>query len=230
MTQTTDKVSAVDGQWLALDLEAGEHPRLLALLSGEERRRAARLTFPRDRLRYIAAHGQLRELLARRLGCPAREVCLDRGAFGKPFVAGSSLRFSLSRAEHLAFVVFAHGIEVGCDIAWRRDEWVSEAVLRQTFSRAGLARLEGLAPSERAAAFFTVWTCKEALLKGQGYGLLRPPADIDLGGLPPRTCIAMPGDDVKWTLVSRVANGGLHIAVAARGAGRRVDIGRMPTG
>jgi 4'-phosphopantetheinyl transferase len=152
---------------------------------------------------------------------------LQESELGKPFVVGSSLRFNVSHDSDLALYVLAWGIELGCDIAWRDSTIVSPGMMRMVFPAASLPPLEALPAEAQVDAFFTVWTCKEALLKGAGTGLLRSPTEFDIG-LPPRTHIELPGEEAEWALQSRKLRNGLYVAVAARSSSCRVDLGEPP--
>jgi 4'-phosphopantetheinyl transferase len=210
-----------------LDVDRANCAHFLSLLSPQEKARAEHFMMPLHRRRYIAARGRLRELLASSLHCPPREIVLQETELGKPFVAGSSLRFNLSHDSDLALFVLVRGMELGCDIAWRDSTMVSRGMLRMVFPAAALPQLEALPAEAQVDAFFTVWTCKEALLKGAGTGLLRSPAEFDIG-LPPRAHIDLPGEEVEWALLSRRLGNGLYVAVAARSSTCQVDLGELP--
>ena len=69
-----------------------DDPRVLALghaaLPPEEETAERRFASTTLAARYVAAHGALRLLLGRWLGCGPQEVRLFRNAYGKPFVEG----------------------------------------------------------------------------------------------------------------------------------------------
>ena len=134
-----------------LDVPAG---RGEALLSCEERERAARLRSQRDRRRFIAARARLRELLGRRLDIPAAALEIRRGPRGRPQLAGSDWRFSVSHSEDVAIYAFARGREVGVDVEAVRPMPEASAIAGHA-----LADAEG---------FFRWWTRKEALFKALG--------------------------------------------------------------
>src|SRR5271163_2031526 len=68
---------------------------LESTLAGEERARAARFIFERDRDRYIAARGILRDLLGQYLRCAPRSIEFVYGPHGKPAVASAALRAAI---------------------------------------------------------------------------------------------------------------------------------------
>src|SRR5436305_11674445 len=82
--------------WLfRLDVpEAG----LDAVLDPAERSRAAALTGPARRGRFVVAHAAARSIVARYLRIAAHEVCWVRTGNGKPSVTGTGLGVNLSHS------------------------------------------------------------------------------------------------------------------------------------
>lgn len=89
-------------------------------LSEAERRRAERLKSDRQRRRFVASRGQLRRILASRLGISPSDVELEYGQQGKPHLShrmpSRNLRFSVSRSQDVAVIALSTGQEVGVDI------------------------------------------------------------------------------------------------------------------
>ncbi|RVD63647.1 phosphopantetheinyl transferase, partial [Mesorhizobium sp. M4A.F.Ca.ET.029.04.2.1] len=89
-------------------------------LSEEERRRAEGLRLERDRRRFVATRGQLRRILASRLGIAPSDVELEYGRQGKPHLShrmpARDLRFSVSRSGDLAVVALSTRQDIGVDI------------------------------------------------------------------------------------------------------------------
>ncbi|TSD90784.1 4'-phosphopantetheinyl transferase superfamily protein [Mycobacterium sp. KBS0706] len=141
----------------------------LAVLSAEERRRADAFRTDLLRARYVCAHAALRLLLGRTLDLPADRLRFRQNAWGKPELAEGDLRFNLSHSGPWAVVALARGIEVGVDV-----ETVSHPppmeVAGIAYSTAERAALAGLSGPALTAAFYAVWTRKEALAKGIGRG------------------------------------------------------------
>lgn len=141
----------------------------LALLSAEERRRADAFRTDLLRARYVAAHAALRLLLGRTLDVPAEQLRFRQNSWGKPGLTEGDLRFNLSHSGPWALVALARGIEVGVDV-----EAVSHPppleVADIAYSAAERAALAGLSGPALAAAFYAIWTRKEALSKGIGRG------------------------------------------------------------
>src|SRR5512146_1797356 len=71
---------------LALDLPADQLNALVALLDEDEYRRASRYMRQVDRQRFVAAHGQMRAILAGYLGGDPAGLRFDHNEQGKPFL------------------------------------------------------------------------------------------------------------------------------------------------
>lgn len=161
--------------WCArLDLADDALARCYATLAVDERQRSARLRFARDRRRFVAAHGVLRQLLGRYLGTSAERVAYIRSAFGKPALApecAGRIRFNLSHSAGFALVAIAADAELGVDLEHLREASDYPEIARQFFSAAEIEYLRALPPHRYAQAFIACWTRKEAYLKARGEGL-----------------------------------------------------------
>lgn len=157
-----------------------------ALLSDEERRRADRFRKSASRADYIAAHAAMRQILGRYLNQPPGRVRLARDAAGKPVLEDNSpeLSFNLSHSGPWAMLAVTPDRAVGCDIEVMRPEPPYEAG-RMVFSAEEQRSLEAAPEAGRAARFYELWTCKEALLKAMGLGFAREPRGV--AALPGRT-------------------------------------------
>lgn len=149
--------------------------QLASVLLPDEHERAARFHFERDRRRFIAARGRLRQLLGSYAGMPAETVRFQNGAYGKPYlVAGAGqpeLQFSLSHSGEWAMAGFARGAELGVDLEQIRPMPDFRDLARDNFAPDEVAAIEGLAPDRQLDGFFACWTRKEAYVKARGLGL-----------------------------------------------------------
>jgi 4'-phosphopantetheinyl transferase len=159
---------------VALDDDPGSVPALLKLLSGEERVRAARLRTTELRVRFIAAHGAFRRVLARYLDTAADAIRFEQTAFGKPFVAGTPVSFNLSHSDGLALCAITVDGQIGVDVERIRPVTDADDIVKRYFAPLEASEYARLPASERPATFFSTWTRKEAFLKATGLGLQRP--------------------------------------------------------
>jgi 4'-phosphopantetheinyl transferase len=159
--------------WRACLTDSARLASSLATLSAEERQRAERFVFPRDRLAYVLAHGALREVLARYLRTAPEDLEFTVGAQGKPRIVQTftDLRFNLSHSDGLALIAVTRGREVGVDVERVVDDILFEEIARAYFEPQEVWDLRIAPPHERVLRFFELWTRKEASLKASGLGL-----------------------------------------------------------
>jgi 4'-phosphopantetheinyl transferase len=146
-------------------------------LSDAEQARADRFVRHQDQARYVLAHGGLRGVLSRYAGLNPVTLAFQTGPKGKPELLDGqtlphSLRFNLSHSHGRMLVAVAKHLEVGADLEQIRDK-VEVGKLADRFyassEREKVAALSGLGKAQR---FYRYWVAKEAVLKGQGVGLL----------------------------------------------------------
>jgi len=210
--------------WLAfLDTPAF---RFDELLSPEERGRAERFYFQRDRDRFIARRGILRILLGCYLGVEPECVELSRGEKGKPVIAGApggdTLHFNLSHSENMALFAFSSEHEIGVDIEQMRDNVEMAQLVERFFSEKEKEEWRALPESQRKEAFFNGWTRKEAFTKATGEGLTMPLDSFDVSLAPgePARLLGIEGRAnaaSAWTMLDLRPAAGFAAALAIEG-------------
>lgn len=208
-----------------LDVGPGAIRASVALLSEEERDRAARFAFDRDRRRFMAARVHLRELLAVRLGVPPESVEFAYGAHGKPALsprfADADLRFNLSHSDDVGAYVFSRRRDVGIDVERVRAIHDTDDIAAHFFSRRENEAYRSLDRHDKLIGFFNCWTRKEAFVKALGDGVHHPLDSFDVTlapGEPARILRVghIPGDACNWVLCSFVPGPGFVGAVVAQ--------------
>jgi len=167
----------------ALDLPEQALQPLAALLSADERNRARTFRFERDRQRWIARRGLLRQLLGRYLEVNPAELRFVYGPRGKPALpAPEAPVFNLSHSGGIAlFAISAAGsVRLGVDVELIRSDLAHLPLAQRYFSPAEQAALQALPKSQQLAAFFRCWTRKEAFVKALGEGLSVPLDSFDV--------------------------------------------------
>jgi len=148
---------------------------LRAMLDDAELQRADRFRFARDRLQYVVAHGLVRTLLGRYLGEPARRLRFETGPYGKPSLclpaACPKLEYNLSHSGDIVLIAVARGRAVGIDVERWSNDIVYDELAQYCFSPVERAELAAAALSDKAAAFFSGWSRKEAYIKATGVGV-----------------------------------------------------------
>lgn len=201
----------------------GRQAALWDILSQDERARAEKFHFPRDRRRYVVGRGTLRIRLAGYLGCPAATVALSYGEFGKPVLQDpdwqARLSFNLSHSDDLAVLAVAGGAPVGVDI--ERIRPIDGDIALHNFTAAELALLDALPRDAYAAGVLACWTRREAYVKALGAGLSHPPDSFAVSVHPalPARLLRIDGDPAElghWTLAALMAAPGYAAALAVR--------------
>lgn len=151
-------------------IDEAHWPRLAGLLSEEERARAARFRFERNRREYVAAHALKRTMLSAAAGGDPRAWRFAAEPGGKPFVAGGGPHFNLSHCEGLVACAVSADVALGVDVE-PMDRRAPFEIVERNFAEAERAWLLALPETERQRGFFALWTMKEAFIKATGKGV-----------------------------------------------------------
>ena len=204
--------------WRA-DLDPAPAGVCAGILSPDERERAARFHFERDRGRFVICRSLLRRLVSAYTGVAPEAVAFAYGSHGKPQLEqDSALRFNVSHSHAVALLAFARQ-EVGVDVERIRTVLDLAGLARTCFSSAERDRIFSCPPERQAEAFFEYWTAKEACIKAEGGGLSIP---LRRFSIVPRGELAEaevePGVAMgKWSVRRLAAGAGYRAAVAASG-------------
>jgi 4'-phosphopantetheinyl transferase len=201
------------------------------ILSADERARAARFHFSRDRECFTATRALLRTILGGYLDSNPKVLRFQYSENEKPSLTSSQspnpVEFSVSHSGDVALLAFARGRDVGVDVEQLRENFDHAAVARRFFSEQEQHQLAALTPSERYHGFFRCWTRKEAYIKALGSGLSLPLDQFDVS-LKPRdlnALLATRPDSVeasRWSLQEVMVREGYVGAVCVRGHGWRL--------
>lgn len=215
--------------WLvAVEQMAPYAGRLATLLAADERQRAQRFHFARDRQRYVVAHGLLRVLLGSYLGQPPDRLEFVSGPHGKPALSGatgaSPLRFNLAHAPGRLLYAITARREVGVDIEEVRELPAAEPIAERFFSVREREAWRAVPAHAKTAAFFACWTRKEAYLKAIGTGLAMPldAFAVSLAPGEPARLVEVRGDPqaaARWSLRDLPPIPGYAAALAVEGHG-----------
>jgi len=196
------------------------------VLAGDERARADRFYFEKDRQHFIVARGLLRILLGRYLNKQPHRLQFCYGPHGKPALVrelgGDDLRFNLSHSNGLVLYAITRGRELGIDLEYLRS-WVSdEQIAERFFSPREVAALRALPDHARQRAFFNCWTRKEAYIKAKGEGLTLRLDQFEVSLVPgePAALLRTYGDPQeasRWSLRELAPGPGYVAAVAVEG-------------
>ena len=216
----------------ALTLNPGRLARCAALLDGEETARAARFLRRADRDRFIASHAALRSVLVHQLGLPPCALRLSADPTGRPILAepvGTGLDFNLSHSGEVALIGLTRGAKIGVDVEASRPLPDALRIARSHFAPDEAAALEALPLDMREAAFFGLWTRKEAVVKALGVGLSQPLASFSVAVPPePAHLLRIAGGTAPWTLATLDPGPGAFATVAVTAAGVTIRQTALP--
>ena len=154
----------------------------LTILSASELERGNRFKSQLDRMRYLASHHALRNAISNHTGLPPRTLEFLEGPQGKPTLIGAeNFHFNLSHSEGFALIGISRFAEIGVDIEVLHHERDITAIADMVLTNAEQLALQHIAHPERARAFLTCWTRKEACLKALGAGLNISPNALEVG-------------------------------------------------
>ncbi|MFD5093297.1 4'-phosphopantetheinyl transferase family protein [Amycolatopsis thailandensis] len=162
-------------------------PRFLALLDELEQGRYDTYRQDIDKRRFLTGRVLAKTVAAERLGLAVEAVkfdatCEDCGKpHGRPRIPDAPLMLSISHSGDLIGVAATAGTAVGLDVetATRRAE---DSLMEYALTPTEQAAISGLSDEQRATAFFTYWTRKEAVMKATGKGLKIPLQSITFSG------------------------------------------------
>ncbi len=149
---------------------------LAADLSPDERDRAARFVFHRDRRDYTVAHAMLRRVLSCYHPVEPRAWQFETAPGGKPtlsepFARESGLSFNLSHTTGLVACAVTRGDDVGVDVESLDRAARARELAQRYFAPAEAKALGAMGAEPCRQRFIEIWTLKEAYVKALGTGL-----------------------------------------------------------
>jgi 4'-phosphopantetheinyl transferase len=206
-------------------------------LDDDERSRAARFYFSRDRDRFVVARGVLRALLGRYLNRAPESLAFSYSTHGKPALVSEPgadpICFNLSHSHGAALYAVTRSCEVGIDLEFIRCDLEAEQIAERFFSPNEIVALRALPPSLKRYAFFLCWTRKEAYIKARGEGLSMSLDQFDVSltpGEPAALLSTNPDSDeaLRWFLRNLTPAPGYAAALAIRGRDRTLSCWQWP--
>ncbi len=147
----------------------------LNLLSADERQRADKFHFEKDRSRFIVRRSMLRKLLSSYLDMPPVELNFVYNNFEKPALELEiPIRFNSSSSKGIGMVAITLTARIGIDIEFVDAAFPKLEIAEKYFSTDEVSAIRDLQPELQTAAFFDCWTKKEAYIKAVGDGMSHP--------------------------------------------------------
>jgi len=211
--------------WYAsLKCSLAREESLLDTLAADERARASRFRFNRDRSRFVIGRGLLRAILGKYLRIAPMNISFAYGVNGKPTLAAPvcDLYFNMAHTQEVVLYAVARGHDVGVDIEYIHPLPTIQRVASLVLSLREYTCWQALPEHRRQDAFFSYWTHKEAFVKGLGDGLARPLSDVDVT-VPSKEgsqALHIDGDvseSADWSIYNLESPAGYAAALAVRG-------------
>jgi 4'-phosphopantetheinyl transferase len=136
-------------------------------LNAAERTRCLHYRQHASRVRFAETRLALRALLGERLGTAPDAVAFVAGEHGKPHLEGDVLHFNVSHAGRHALIALSDAAPVGVDLECIDRERAFDDLAEQFYSLQECAACKG-----NPEMFFQLWSCKEAVVKAWGTGIL----------------------------------------------------------
>lgn len=149
----------------------------LGCLESARRKSVLKKAGENDRINALLSKLLLLSELEKRSGIPMKKLSFEKGAYGKPYLKGSGLFFSLSHTKGAIAVAFSEDGEIGIDIESR-----SRRINERMFERA--LSVEERKNAKTSEDFLRLWVRKEAFLKRLGIGITRDLKTISAETLP----------------------------------------------
>jgi 4'-phosphopantetheinyl transferase len=224
--------------WRAsLDQPKSQSESFLHTLAADERARAGRFYFERDREHFIVARGVLRAILGRYLNRVPECLAFCYGAHGKPAFAedtgADAIRFNVSHSHGVALYAVTRGREVGIDLERIRFDLAVMEIAERFLSRREVATLRTLPTEAQRQAFFRCWTRKEAYIKARGGGLSLALDQFDVSLAPGEPAAVLgtqrdPSEACRWSLQEITVAPDYVAALAVAGHGWRLACWQWP--
>jgi 4'-phosphopantetheinyl transferase len=199
------------------------------LLAPDEVAHADRYYFEQHRCRFTVARAAMRQILSCYAAVAPREIVFRYGTRGKPELSGKlrGITFNMSHSNEAALFAVTRRSALGVDIELVNREIRFAEIARGFFSATEVRCLEMLPPGERADAFFSCWTRKEAYIKAVGEGLSIPLRNFDVAFGPsiPAALLAVrgrSGERERWRMYDIEAPEGYKAALVAEGKAHQI--------
>jgi len=207
------------------------------VLADDERARADRFHFEKDRGHFIVARGVLRAILGSYLKLVPERVRFGYGSHGKPALAGDggidAIKFNVAHSDGVALYAVARGRDVGIDVERVRSDLAVVEIAERFFAPGEVAEIRSLPAEARRQAFFRCWTRKEAYVKARGEGLSLPLDQFDLSLAQPDPGVAPlpqrePFGAATWSFWELAPAAGYVGALAVEALGWRLACWQWP--
>jgi 4'-phosphopantetheinyl transferase len=160
---------------LNVEPEESLFSKLSSVLSTDEKVRADRFVFDKDRNMFVAVRGTLRFLLGRYCDVHPNDIVFSYNSYGKPQLEfpKHDIQFNISHSQNIAVLVFAFAT-VGIDVEYQEPKFASVKIAERFFSTIEVEELKSASERDMIKLFFDCWSRKESYIKAKGMGISLP--------------------------------------------------------
>lgn len=171
------------------------------LLSEDEKLRANRFYFEKDKNNFIVTRGILRTLLGKYINQDSDKITFKYNNYGKPIIISNNIQFNLSHSKNLVLYGFSENLKLGVDIEFMREKVSYNNIAERFFSDYELKSLNSIPEPLQKEAFFNGWTRKEAYIKLKEKGLSIPLNSFDVSIIPEQSPLLIDSrdDDIHFS-------------------------------
>jgi 4'-phosphopantetheinyl transferase len=193
---------------------------LLNRVTEEERKQSQKYYFEPLRTRALVSRGLLRTILSRYVSADPLELQIERGKYGKPYLANHpDIYFNISHSGDMFLCSVSLIGEIGVDVEAVVEMNDSTSIAERYFSVEEKAELEKLTTPAYLPKFFHFWTRKEAFVKaiGKGLGLDLQSFDVSTNRVSFQPSFVKSSENANWTMCSFSPSKGYAAAVCVQG-------------
>lgn len=208
-----------------LNNESSNTPISFDILASDERLRAEKYHFEKDKNHFINARAALRKILSLYLDIAPKQIRFSANRYGKPELnienLDASLNFNFSSSREVALCAVTRKREIGVDVEFINGISANMEIAERFFSPNEISALENIPEKLKTAAFFSCWTRKEAFIKAIGKGLSYPLQNFSVSIKPdeitPSLTINDSLENDTWSLFSFSPHPDYAAALAVKG-------------
>ena len=147
----------------------------LSILSKEEKEKASKFKFKKDKNCSIITRGALRLLSGKYLNLNPKDIRFKYGEYGKPYYnMETKLKFNVSHSGNMAVIGFVLIDDIGVDIEEIKTDFEVFDIASNYFSKLEIETLNELPKEKHVECFYRCWTRKESFIKAKSQGLSFP--------------------------------------------------------
>lgn len=153
---------------------------LFELLDQEEKERALRFYFEKDKISFTIARAFLKLIISKYQKVNPKDIKFTYNQYGKSYLDGSNLYYNLSHSKDFSLYGFSYLGELGIDIEFMKEKIDFKNIIKRFFSENEIKDFLTLPDFLQREAFFNGWSRKEAYIKAVGRGLNIPLDSFDV--------------------------------------------------